>query len=915
MSDGVPANGNDGFSRREFMYRVAASVPTISFVANSAGSAAEDNEQASVAASSKFTPVDLSAHFNASSRDFGPRARAKAYMGGEVATDGLTRMLTGKRLLQGMPFWLGPEGVDRKAWIALSTRPRNWTVPRVEIDLGRKAHFLCVASFCDWDPNESPPPGSLAFEKLGEELGRCVFRYSDGRERALPIRRRFETNTPREPWGHLCAAAVPALKHYPRDLHEPIASATDWGGVQTLVGYQGSGGKGIGYLWLCALQNPMPDETLQSVRFEAAAADPLMVAGLTLYHWPQFPFRHERTAVYRITLPEADPDAARRWKVSADLGEVLRTYVLPPFPHAEWLASPSAGLGSAAAPVASARYLYMEVTASAGATLALQDSKTSRKFEFDLGQAKRGQELAARPGGSRIELLVREKQWVHGRVLDSVTHQPTPARLAFRSKEGRYIPPYGHRDQINTGWFQDYGADVMLMDMPFAYVDGTFQVELPVGEVYLEMTKGFEYHPVRQKLEIAPGQRELAVEMPRYADLRSKGWVTADTHTHFLSPSTALLEAQAEGLNLINLLAAQWGQLFTNVGDLAHGPLLSKDRESMVWVGSENRQHLLGHLALLGVHGEPVLPMSLAGPDEAYMGDPLWNSLAEWADACRKRQGLAVCAHFPYPTGEIAADIILGKIDALEIWPQDPVDVEQKPTEQFNTLHYLDWYHFLNCGYRLPAVAGTDKMGAYMPAGTNRCYAYIGQEEFNFANWARGVRTGNAFVTSGPLLLFHADGRAPGSEITFGAGGGTVEVRADVQSFVPFHKVEVIFNGRVVASREDASGVRSMTLSERVKVPGPGWLAARCSSNLGPVTSWHYKIAAHTSPVYIKVTGTELFSPDSAAYFLKMIDFAETYVETLAIRPNPDEYAKIRAIYHQAREALHRRMHQHGIPH
>ena len=78
-------------------------------------------------------------------------------------------------------------------------------------------------------------------------------------------------------------------------------------------------------------------------------------------------------------------------------------------------------------------------------------------------------------------------------------------RLAFRSKEGRYIPPYGHRTEINDGWFQDYGADVKLMDTSFAYVDGTFQVELPPGEVYLEMTKGFEHQAVRRKIEIQAG--------------------------------------------------------------------------------------------------------------------------------------------------------------------------------------------------------------------------------------------------------------------------------------------------------------------------------------------------------------------------------------------------------------------------
>src|SRR2546428_13072072 len=99
----------------------------------------------------------------------------------------------------------------------------------------------------------------------------------------------------------------------------------------------------------------------------------------------------------------------------------------------------------------------------------------------------------------------------------------------------------------------------------------------------------------------------------------SRGGVTADTHVHFLSPSTAVLEGQAEGLNIVNLLAAQWGELFTNVGDLGQQPLMSRDGETVVWVGTENRQHILGHVALLGA---PVYPMSAGGPRESYLGDP-----------------------------------------------------------------------------------------------------------------------------------------------------------------------------------------------------------------------------------------------------------------------------------------------------
>ncbi|HEX5412645.1 MAG TPA: CehA/McbA family metallohydrolase [Terriglobia bacterium] len=915
MATDDATNTRDGFSRREFLYRVGAGVPTLSVAVESAAVARPISNSEPAASSDKFTPIDLSAHFNASPRDFGPRDRARAFLGGEAEKDGLVRTPAGNRRLQGAPFRLGPGGADQKSWSGLSTEAHPWTTPAVEIELNKKAHYICIASFCDWDRNETPAPGDIAIENLGQELAHCVLLYEDGGRHQALLRRRFETNSPREAWGHLSATALPPVKFAAKTIRDRLDTGIGWGWLQQCLGGSGSGGAGLGTLWICAIENPAPERTVRSLRFEALGSDLLLLAGVTLYHRPEFPFRYERRSLYRLTLPEAAAEDADRWKLDVDLGIVVSTFALPDFAPDDWLASPAAGLGEAAKAPSGARYLYAEIAASLGATLTLEDHKIGQKYEFELGRANPGQELAGAPSGSRIELVVRDKQWIHGRVLDSGTHRPTPVRLAFRSKEGRYIPPYGHREDINDEFFQDYGGDVKLMDTPFAYVDGTFQVELPVGEVYLEMTKGFEYQAVRQRLDIKPGQRELTVEIPRLANLRSEGWVTADTHTHFLSPTTALLEAQAEGLNLINLLAAQWGALFTNVGDLSHGPLVTPDRESMVWVGSENRQHVLGHLALCGVHGAPAFPLSADGPDEAFIGDPLWRSLAEWADTCRQSGGLAVCAHFPFPTGEIAADIILGKIDAVEVWPRSEVEVRPTAIEQFSTLRYRDWYHYLNCGFHVPAVGGTDKMGAYMPAGTNRCYTWIGQDEFTFANWAKGVRSGNTFVTSGPLLLFHAEGHRPGEEITLGAGGGTVAVHADAQSRVPIHKLEVIFNGRVVASHEEPAGARKISLREEVKVPGPGWLAARCSSQLGPTTVWRYKIAAHTSPVYVRVMGQELFSAPAAAYFMKLIDFAETYVKTLAIRPDAAQYAKILELYSQAREELHRRLHQQGVEH
>jgi hypothetical protein len=889
--------------------------PTISLIKGGAsGAAASTPEPESRDANGKFTPVDLSSYFNCSAHEFGPREQA-ALIGGESARDSLVRVPSGKLELQGIPFLLGPEDLTAKSWLVLSAKPGPTSTARVEIPLGRKANFLCLASFCDFDENELPGPGEDVFQKVGQRLANVTLVYEDGGTCVLPIRRRFETNAALEFWGHVSFAAMAQGKLRGTNLTDPLGNATEWGFLQRSIGGSTAGAPEIGIVWVCALENPTPDRTIRATRMETACEDALSICGLTLFHRATHPLRNQPRAIYRIALPEAAAEDVKRWRVDVDLGTIGRTFALPDFDPQAWLATPARGLGEEARIPAGARYLYAEVIAHPDATLNLTDLKTGKCHSFELVQATGGGEIHACDGVGKIEIVEHGLRWVHFRVIDSSTQLPTPVRVALRSKEGRYIPPNGHRADINDAWFQDYGADVKLMGTSFAYVDGTFQVELPPGEVYVEMTKGFEYESVRQKVDIQPGENEVTLEIPRFTNLRTKGWVTADTHTHFLSPTTALLEAQAEGLNLISLLAAQWGGLYTNVGDLPFGPVVSADRDSMVWVGTENRHHILGHISLMGGLGNPVLPLSIDAPHESYFGDILWNNLAEWADACRKQQGLVVSPHFPYPTGEVAADIVLGKIDAVEIWPNDDPKAHPTVLQEFDGLRYLDWYHYLNCGYRLPAVAGTDKMGAYISVGANRVYAYLGQEEFNYPNFTRAVKAGNTFATSGPVLMFQADGRSPGTEITLGTGGGTIEVTADAQCFVPIHRLEVIFKGKVVASREERSGARRITLAEKIRVQGPGWLAARCSSQSGPTSSWMFKIAAHTSPIFVQVPGRELFSPEAAAYFLNLIDGAQLYVDTLATRPHPETYSRVRKVYIDARAELHRRMHQHGVPH
>jgi hypothetical protein len=69
------------------------------------------------------------------------------------------------------------------------------------------------------------------------------------------------------------------------------------------------------------------------------------------------------------------------------------------------------------------------------------------------------------------------------------------------------------------------------------------------------------------------------------------------------------------------------------------------------------------------------------------------------------------------------------------------------------------WYEFLNCGYQVPAVGGTDKMSRNTAVGTVRTYARVNpDQELTYALWMQAIRDGDTFVAYGPLLDSEVDG-------------------------------------------------------------------------------------------------------------------------------------------------------------
>ena len=380
---------------------------------------------------------------------------------------------------------------------------------------------------------------------------------------------------------------------------------------------------------------------------------------------------------------------------------------------------------------------------------------------------------------------------------------------------------------------------------------------------------------------------------------------------HFLSPMSAMLEGAGEGVNVVNLLASQWGELMTNVGDFDGASTWGSreaggEGEYLVRVGTENRQHVLGHISLLGYRGRIIAPMTTGGPNESAIGDPIDVLLTEWARQCKKQGGLVVLPHFPNPRAEHAASVISGDIDAVEMtsWGDlysgiDPYSLS-------------DWYRYLNCGYLVAAVGGTDKMTASTAVGTVRTYAHLEPGiAFDYGAWMEAVRRAETFVSYGPLLDLSVDGRPMGSRIAMTRSGGTVDVTWQAASVtVPMSRVELIVNGEIRESQAVAPDQASGNWS--FKVEESCWLALLVR---GQYPDRPEMIAAHSSPVMVTVEGSPMLAAADAVTILEQIEGALAYLDTVGTRKDDITYKRMRLVLEAAHRSLHNRMHQLGHYH
>jgi hypothetical protein len=737
----------------------------------------------------------------------------------------------GRVELRGLPFLIGPEPPSAQRCFLLPGVP-------VTVGIGRVARRVIVA-------HRLLEPGAPGGHAVGQAVADYVFHLAGGEVVTAPVRERFEIQVVPPEWGREPFLAVTDTSDYSLPRFE--GRWDEAGGRLTEHAKGWSGGY---YLW--CWENPHPERAVERIEFVPRGAR-FIVAGITTSDVDEHPFVRGPARPVRLAAKDG-----RGGILDVDVDRGVATYPQP-LPGDD----DRAGWGAAKGPSA-----YTSIAALPSATVAV------RRGDDELGRVRWGdieRDGRADAGRVSLELVESGRNWVHVSVVDDATGRPVPCRVHFRSAAGVPYQPHGHHNHVAQNlrsWHYDVGGDTRLGWRSYAYIDGTCQGWLPRGDVVVDVARGFEYEPLRQTVRIEPGQRDLTLRIGRVADMAAEGWWSGDSHVHFLSTPGAQLEQRGEDLRVVNLLQSQWGALFTNTEDFSGRPSVVDGGGYVTYVGQENRQHVLGHTVLWGLR-EPVMPWCSDGPDEAELGGALDATLSDWADRTHAQGGTVVAAHFPNPNGEPAVLVATGRADAVEMLAHSDDAINE-------------YYRYLNSGYRLPLVGGTDKMSSAVPVGLYRTYARL-DEEFSYEAWCRAVRAGRTFLSGGPLLTLSADGREPGGTVEL-SGPGTVSVQAGVRSIFPLRCLEVVRNGEVVM-RAEANGGRQAEISGELRIDGNSWIACRAFGVDYHLDDWGRRVFAHTSPVYVACGGDWTMSdPEGIRYIRTLVEGAREYVRHTAVR-------------------------------
>lgn len=448
-------------------------------------------------------------------------------------------------------------------------------------------------------------------------------------------------------------------------------------------------------------------------------------------------------------------------------------------------------------------------------------------------------------------------------LLDQATKEAITARVSVTQVDGKFTAPPGALYRV-------------LDDAGNFYCESTAEWTVPAGKYRIRVHHGLEYRPDSREVEVTANQStDVKIEMQRWAELPQRGWYSGENHIHanygygqwYSSPRTVLQQSAGEGIGISNIMVANSDTdgIYDREYFRGRPDGLSTDRTIVYW-NQEFRSTIWGHMTLVNLK-QVVEPIMTGFKETTNPWDVPTNSdiadKAHWQGAHVNYTHVAQNPDDPYQhnySGKgIPIDVALGKIDSLDL-----------NASYAGTIAV--WHRLLNCGFRVPPSAGTDcflnRISSRLP-GADRVYVKI-DGPLDYGKWIDGLRAGRSFVTNGPMLELSIGQYQLGQTIKLETAR-ELTVTAKATSHFPMAAVQLIYNGKVIATAPLSESGQQAKLELPVKLDQSGWLALRAS---GPGHRDHPtpSLEAHTSPIYVDLAGAGYRSKADAEYFLNWID-------------------------------------------
>lgn len=480
------------------------------------------------------------------------------------------------------------------------------------------------------------------------------------------------------------------------------------------------------------------------------------------------------------------------------------------------------------------------------------------------------------------QLVGSERITVTGVIVDKTSGKPIAARLYVENDKGEFF--WAEPADAN-GTVVPYNVDRGTSRESHSAISAhPFKLTLPAGHYKLTVERGKEFLQSSADLEVHAKTQSVRIEMERWIDMNARGWYSGDTHIHRKLEDVPV-PLVADDLNVgipltywvTDSLATPTGQNKV-LGTPPSPKLIEVEPTRVIWpINTEyeifsvrGERHTLGAFFVinqktpLSLPTPPVSPVVLKAREENVLLD-LDKHNWPWS---MMLPPVAKIDLYELSNNHIwRTNFLFG--DWYPEYVGDYMNVEKDSTGKFTEKGWIDfgfenYYTLLNCGFKMKPTAGTATGVHPVPIGFGRVYVYV-PEQFDYDQWIEGLKKGNSFVTTGPLLEPKFQGELPGTEFQLSEiPKGRLELTGKIHTVDELDRIEVVVNGEVVSKLEvlqenQIGGHFSGSYAGSVSISESSWIIVRCfTKRAGGRIGF-----AHTAPVYV-TNGNEPIHPRRA---------------------------------------------------